>query len=162
MRGRMEPAEFLTNVHLHILGIFSSTSWHLFSYHCRDTLVVTDYSGQGVPRDAKNNSITHKYLASPSLADDVFYSVQAAQSAFPELSKDFVVIGHFEGGGAVWASAQRQVKEPASGYLGAVVVSLVTNVLEERGPEAAVLAVAIAPGIAVAIPGFETTDIQSQ
>lgn len=40
----------------------------------------------------------HEYLASPSQANDIVHSVSAAHSAFPELSKDCVVIGHSQGG----------------------------------------------------------------
>jgi len=81
-------------------------------------VVATDYAGLGVPRDAKNNSIVHEFVTGPSQANDIFYSVQAAQAAFSELSKEFVLMGHSEGGGAVWSAAQRQVHEPVSGYLG--------------------------------------------
>lgn len=122
-------------------------------------VVATDYAGLGVPFDAKNNSIIHEYMASPSLANDVLYSVQAAQSAFPELSKDFVVFGHSLGGGAAWAVAQKQVNESTPGYLGAIAGSPTTAVLNETGIAGTAIAALIAPGVASAISGFKTTDI---
>lgn len=70
-------------------------------------VVATDYAGLGVGLDEKGDKILHEYLASPAAANEVVYSVQAARQAFPELSKDFVVMGHSQGGGAAWAVAQR-------------------------------------------------------
>jgi pimeloyl-ACP methyl ester carboxylesterase len=70
----------------------------------------------------------HEFLANPAAANDFFYSVQAAQSAWPdELSRRFVMMAHSQGGGAAWAAAERQAQTPIEGYLGSVVVNPVTN-----------------------------------
>ena len=92
-------------------------------------VVAPDYVGLGVTEDAKGRPLVLPYLGSPSHANDLFYGVQAAQSAFSTLSKHFVVMGHSEGGGAAWAAATRQAKNPVQGYVGSVVGSPVTDLL---------------------------------
>ncbi|KAI4201009.1 MAG: hypothetical protein LQ346_002251 [Caloplaca aetnensis] len=93
-------------------------------------VVAPDYAGQGVSRTAEGKPIIHQLYASQAAANDVFYAVEAAQSAFPSLSKEFVVMGHSQGGGAAWAAAERQAKTPVKGYLGAVAASPLLNFLE--------------------------------
>lgn len=128
-------------------------------------VVAPDYAGLGVERDAKGRPITHQYLANPSAANDLFYSVQAAQSAFKTLSKQFVVVGHSQGGGAAWGAAQRQALTPVKGYLGTVAGSPVTNFLDITtatsfssqnliGPAAL-----ISRAISSVFPGFDLTSI---
>ena len=122
-------------------------------------VVATDYAGLGVPTDANNKTIVHKFLNSPSAAEDVYWSVKAARVAFPFLSKNYVVMGHSQGGGAAWASAQRQAISPAEGYLGAVAISPTTDVVDLSTAAAELVWTAMAPGIAATLPGFKTTDI---
>ena len=122
-------------------------------------VVGTDYAGLGVPKDAQGKPIVHRFLDSPGAANDVYYAVQAARKSFPFLSKNYVVAGHSQGGGAAWASAQRQAVHPADGYLGAVAISPVTNFLELTTAAVQLLGAATAPGIASIFPGFKTTDI---
>lgn len=93
-------------------------------------VVAPDYAGLGVDRDAKHNRILHQYLANPSHANDLFYSVQAAQSAFKTLSKQFIVMGHSQGGGAAWGAAQRQALMPVDGYLGSIAGSPLTSLVD--------------------------------
>lgn len=93
-------------------------------------VVAADYLGLGVAKDAAGKPTVHPWLAFPSHANDVFYSIQAAQSAFKELSKQFVIIGHSQGGGTAWAAAQRQALSPVQGYLGSVALAPVTSFLE--------------------------------
>lgn len=69
-------------------------------------------------------------MASRAHADDHFYAVEAAQKAFPQLPKQFVVIGHSQDGAAASSAVQRQVIIPMEGYLGAVAVSPVMNILK--------------------------------
>lgn len=121
-------------------------------------VVATDYAGLGVCRHASGAEIVHEYLACPSQANDVVYSVEAAQTAFPELSKEFVVIGHSQGGGAAWATAQRQVTQPVPGYLGAVAISPVSNILEEPNLILPMIVAALYPGLALAFPEFTLND----
>lgn len=124
-------------------------------------VVAPDYAGLGVEKDAKGRPITHQYLANPSAANDLFYSVQAAQSAFKALSKQFVVVGHSQGGGAAWGAAQRQALTPVEGYLGTVAGSPVTNFLDIATPTSFTVgpAALISRAISSVFPGFDPTRI---
>ena len=93
-------------------------------------VVATDYAGLGVSQDALGNSIIHEYATGPAQANDLFYSISAAQQAFPDLSEEFVAMGHSEGGGAAWAFAEKVVAEPLPGYLGSVALSPFTRILD--------------------------------
>jgi predicted alpha/beta hydrolase len=57
-------------------------------------VVAPDYAGLGVNRTAEGKFVLHQYTANPAGANDIFFAVEAAQSAFPELSKHFVTMGH--------------------------------------------------------------------
>jgi len=122
-------------------------------------VVATDYAGLGVQMHASGDQIVHEYLASPSQANDVVHSVKAAQTAFPELSKQFVVIGHSQGGGAAWAVAQREATNAVPGYLGAIAVSPYTGFLNEEGKFSPLMGAAMCQGIASAVPEFDPKDI---
>lgn len=122
-------------------------------------VVGTDYAGLGVREHASGKPIVHEYVASPSQAKDVVFSVAAAQAAFPELSKDFVVIGHSQGGGAAWAVAQRAATTSIPGYLGAIAVSPYTNLFEEQNDFSAMIAASICPALASLYPDFEPEDL---
>ena len=122
-------------------------------------VVAPDYAGQGVSKNAAGKSIIHELLASPAQAHDVFYAVEAAQKSFPELSKKFVVLGHSQGGGAAWACAQRQAETKVEGYLGAVAVSPLTNLVDQTTPFGSLLFVATIPSIVAANPGFKPSDV---
>ncbi|KAL9628355.1 MAG: hypothetical protein Q9204_005941 [Flavoplaca sp. TL-2023a] len=89
-----------------------------------------DYAGLRVGRTADGYNIIHQYMAHRAQANDIVFGVQAAQQAFLKLSPNFVVLGHSQGGGAAWAVVQRQAQKPVKGYLGAVAVSPITNILE--------------------------------
>lgn len=93
-------------------------------------VVAPDYVGLGTAKSFDGSDIKLQFLANHAAANDVVYALQAAQQAFEKLSSDFVVIGHSQGGGAAWAVAERQAINPIKGYLGAVAVSPVTNILE--------------------------------
>lgn len=93
-------------------------------------VIATDYAGLGVARDASGKAVVHEYVTGPAQANDLFYSVPAAQQAFPTLSKDFVTMGHSEGGGAAWAFAEKLAKEPMTGHLGTVALSPFTKLLD--------------------------------
>lgn len=122
-------------------------------------VVATDYAGLGVQKDASGVPIMHEYLASPSQGSDVIHSVTAARMAFPELSKDFVVIGHSQGGGAAWAVAQKAAAGPIPGYLGAIAISPYTNFLIEESVFGPRVAAAISGVIAAYFPDFDPRDI---
>ncbi|KAL8685202.1 MAG: hypothetical protein Q9218_007908 [Villophora microphyllina] len=123
-------------------------------------VVAPDYLGLGVTKNAEGRPLVHPYLGSPSHANDLFYSVQAAQAAFTNLSKQFVVMGHSQGGGAAWSAAYRQSQRPVNGYLGAVVGSPVTDLtalLKAAG--SATEAVYLARTFSDNYPGFNPGDI---
>lgn len=122
-------------------------------------VVATDYAGLGVGKHPSGEPIPHDYLGSPANANDVVYSVIAARAAFKELSKEFVVIGHSQGGGAAWAVAQREAKIPVPGYLGSVAVSPYTSLLDEPGKFSTLVGAAMCPSIAAAIPDFDPKDL---
>ena len=124
-------------------------------------VVAPDYVGLGVARTADGKEIKHEFLANLAAANDIVYAVQAAQEAFPNLSSDFVVIGHSQGGGAAWAVAQQQAKSPIKGYLGAVAVNPVTNMLElptTDNPIIPALAVYTVPAMQKLYPEFDPKD----
>lgn len=121
-------------------------------------VVAPDYAGQGVSQSYTNQTIRHPYTANPAHADDLFYAVEAAQSAFPSLSKQFVLMGHSQGGGATWAAAQRQARNPVSGYLGAIAASPLTKTYElvkMAGEAGASVAMLIAHALPDIFPGFD-------
>ena len=123
-------------------------------------VVATDYAGLGVKEIADGREIGHEYLAAPAHANDVVYSVQAARTAFPDLlSKDWVTVGHSQGGAAAWAVAERMVERPVEGFLGAVPISACTRVIDEDGDLAEVLLLAIAPSIKSMDPDFNIEEI---
>jgi len=76
-------------------------------------VVIPDYVGLGSDQ-------FFNYLAYKLHATDVVYSVVAAQSAFEELSKEWVSFGHSEGGGVAWAVGERQAISPVPGFLGTI------------------------------------------
>ena len=125
-------------------------------------VVATDYAGLGVGKDYTGKPIVHEYLSFPSHANDIIYSVGAAQQAFAELSKSFVVIGQSQGGGAAWACSQRQAIKPVDGYRGAVAVSPPTKVLDESGEFGPLLGIGICPTVAATDPNFEMATVLSQ
>lgn len=91
-------------------------------------VIGPDYQGLGTNQSFDGSEIAHPYLVGSAAADDLFYAVQAAQSAFAtRLSKEFVIIGHSQGGSAAWASAIRQNNTPVDGYLGSIAASPSTN-----------------------------------
>lgn len=95
-------------------------------------VVAPDYAGLGVARDSHGNTIPHLWALGPAQANDLAYAISSARLAFPEnLSNDFVVMGHSQGGGAAWAFAQRQAQSPVTGYRGTIALAPVTNFLAQ-------------------------------
>ncbi|CAG8954099.1 hypothetical protein HYFRA_00009203 [Hymenoscyphus fraxineus] len=125
-------------------------------------VVGTDYAGMGVSVTAAGKPIKFEYLGFPSHANDVIYSVQAAQNAFPELSKSFVVTGHSQGGGTAWAVAQRQFHEPVEGYLGSIAFSPITDFTAEPEPFGSIMGAAATPAIEAAFPDFNRADVLTE
>jgi pimeloyl-ACP methyl ester carboxylesterase len=125
-------------------------------------VVAPDYAGLGVDHTAEGEEIVHQVYANPTHADDLFYAIEAAQSAFPELTKQFVTVGHSQGGGAVWAGAERQVSKPVEGYLGTVSVAPGSDILEIiRADPASLFKITgrMAPGIKSVFPDFDPSEL---
>ena len=66
-------------------------------------VIGIDYAGLGINKTADGHPIVHQWEASPAGANDIFYAVEAARKEWPsELSEQFVVMGHSQGGGIAW------------------------------------------------------------
>lgn len=59
-------------------------------------VVAPDYAGLGIEKNLTKNTIDHEYLVNFNAANDLFYFIQTAQSAFSEFSKQFVIMRHFQ------------------------------------------------------------------
>ena len=125
-------------------------------------VVAPDYAGLGVCQTEAGKAIVHEYMSGPSQANDIVYAVKAAQEAFQELSSNFVVIGHSQGGGAAWATAERQSVKPVSGYLGAAAISPMTSTLNQPEPFRSVIMTALCPGLAYVYPDFRPSTLLTQ
>lgn len=123
-------------------------------------VVAPDYTGLGVNRTADGTPIVLQYLVNPAAANDIFYAVEAAQTAFSTLSDQFVVVGHSQGGGAAWAAAERQVSRPVKGYLGTVAGSPATNFTELVGGAGTTAPdiLLVANGLSSVFPTFSLSD----
>ncbi|KAL8792658.1 MAG: hypothetical protein Q9195_004718 [Heterodermia aff. obscurata] len=122
-------------------------------------VVSPDYAGLGVPKTESGAAIVHEWLSGPSQANDIIFAVQAAQAAFKELSKSFVVVGHSQGGGAAWATAQRQAVHCVTGYLGAVAIAPVTSIMDQPEPLRSIVMTAMCPGLFSAFPALAPTSV---
>ena len=125
-------------------------------------VVRTEYAGIGVDKHESGEHIVHQYLASTSYANDVVYAIQAAQMYFPELSQDFVVIGHGQGGVATWATAQRHVDKPILGYLGGIAISPVTTLLDQPELYLSLDGSAFLLGLVSTSPDFRSDDVLAE
>lgn len=127
-------------------------------------VVATDYAGLGVGIDASGKPIIHEYITGPAQANDLVYSLQAAWKAFPELSKNFVLMGTSLGGGAAWAFAQKLAVEPMAGHLGTIVLHPVTRLLSLPldGKFIPLLLIFLASSLAAKYPDFSPEDIFSK
>ena len=137
--------------------------WHHFQAPFQLALdgyvvVATDYAGLGIQKKADDTHITHEYLTAPAQANDVYYAIVSAKATWLELSKDFIVMGHSQGGGAAWATAQKIVSEPIPGHLGTVAVAPITRILDTPKDRAIVniIGLALQPSIAQRDPSFDS------
>ncbi|KAI9694111.1 MAG: hypothetical protein M1822_003382 [Bathelium mastoideum] len=113
-------------------------------------VVAPDYAGLG-------------YLAAAAAGNDLIYAVQAAQKAWPQLSKEFVLMGHSEGGGAAWGAAQNLAEKPVPGYLGTIAGSPanhLSNMIRNGASPVLVdlLLTSASPGISSIFPSFKLSD----
>ena len=142
------------------------TLWHHFQAPYQLVLngyvvIATDYAGLGVGADGNGKPIVHEYLTGPAQASDVAFAVETARTAFPELSKDFVVIGSSLGGGGAWAFAQRMVTEPTAGYLGTIALSPVMRLLSlpQDNTVFPMLILLLVPSLVAKYPDFKAENL---
>jgi pimeloyl-ACP methyl ester carboxylesterase len=130
-------------------------------------VVAPDYAGLGLDHDAEGDFIAHPFAANPAHGNDMIYSVQAAQKAWPALSEQFVLMGHSQGGGAAWGAAEQLAKEPVAGYLGTIAGSPLTSLIAlvdlvvELGIDNSVIGsflAKFATGISAIFPTFQLSD----
>ncbi|KAH8805081.1 putative secretory lipase [Xylogone sp. PMI_703] len=96
-------------------------------------VIATDYAGLGVTT-LPDGEQSHAWLAGPAASNDVAYSIDAVQAAFPDqldAQGPFVAMGHSQGGNVAWAFAERQAKAPQAGYRGTVAFSPFGRVIDE-------------------------------
>ncbi len=86
-------------------------------------VVAPDYAGLGT--DGR-----HELVNKTAEANDVIAAVRAAHEVRADLSPEWVLWGHSQGGGAALAVAERQRLAPLDGYLGAVVTSPASDLPE--------------------------------
>lgn len=79
-------------------------------------VVATDYAGLGTPGP-------HEYDNKIPQANDVVYSIPAAHAAVPTLGERWVVIGHSQGGAAVWGVAELEATLKDPSYAGGISVA---------------------------------------
>lgn len=79
-------------------------------------MVAPDYAGLGTTGETELGNKAGE-------ADDLIGAVRSARQARRDLSDRWVLWGHSQGGGAALGVAERQLAQPESGYLGAVVTS---------------------------------------
>jgi pimeloyl-ACP methyl ester carboxylesterase len=108
------------------------------------TVVAPDYAGLGVGQSWDGSEIPHQYFVGPSGARDAIFSLQAARTAFKgRLDGKFAVMGHSQGGGVAWATAEyvgqlqktagslaKELSDTIKGYVGTVALAPVTKAWE--------------------------------
>lgn len=88
-------------------------------------VVATDYTGLG------NNQTEHKYCSFPAQVKDVVHSVAAARKAMGDIfTKEWMAVGHSEGGGAVWKLAESEFVKADKTYLGTVSLAPATKIAD--------------------------------
>ncbi|KAJ4415199.1 hypothetical protein N0V82_007500 [Gnomoniopsis sp. IMI 355080] len=129
-------------------------------------VVAPDFQGLGIDHTITDSGET-TFLRSPwvahvPIANDMFHAQRAALQAFPsQLSDEFVVMGHSQGGGVAWAAAERQAVRPVPGYLGTISGSPASNyssVIDYFGLEI-VQAALIAWSAQSIFPEFELSEV---
>ncbi|TQV91253.1 prolyl aminopeptidase (secreted protein) [Cordyceps javanica] len=106
-------------------SLFDYESWQLLLERGY-AVIATDFAGLG------NNETLHKYCSFPAQANDVYYSMVAARAAFGNiLSRNWMSVGHSEGGGAVWKLAESSLLATESQqYLGTVALAPATHIID--------------------------------
>lgn len=88
-------------------------------------VIATDFAGLG------NGAIKHKYCTFPAQANDIYYSMIAARKAFGKhLTREWMSVGHSEGGGAVWKMAEGEYIGKDKNYIGTVALAPATRLID--------------------------------
>ncbi len=118
-------------------------------------VVASDYVGLGTPGP-------HQYDDKIPQANDVVWSVPAAHAAVPNLTAQWVTIGHSQGGVAVWGVAELEATLQDPTYLGGISVAgdmdydaYETHDAQARDPETALYWPLSAFGIKASYPSFD-------
>ena len=125
-------------------------------------VVAADFAGIGVSKSWDGSNIPHQWLNSPAAALDSLYALRAAKEAFEsQLSGEFVVMGHSQGGGVAWGtaellqSAQDEFADLVKGYRGTVAFAPTTDLFNG-------ISEFILPGVGLAVdsifPDFELSN----
>jgi alpha-beta hydrolase superfamily lysophospholipase len=140
-------------------GCAPSTSFNLYDYDTVTPLLLAGYAVVGADYAGLGNNYTKAYWEANTLnAYDVVYSAAAAKKAWPKLlSKEWVAIGHSQGGGTAWGVAESDALESCGvDLLGAVPLEPGVRFADEVAytVEASSKAGASAAGAAAAYIGF--------
>lgn len=106
-------------------------------------VVAPDYAGLGVGTSWDGTRIPHQYLAKEAGAGDALNALRAAWETFPgRLSKDYVAMGHSQGGVVGWSLSEILARndsgfeDVAKHHLGTVLAAPPTNFsLVSRSPQ---------------------------
>ncbi|KAI4170583.1 MAG: hypothetical protein LQ343_004815 [Gyalolechia ehrenbergii] len=72
-------------------------------------------------------------------------------------------MGHSQGGGAAWATALRQLTKPVPGYLGAVAIAPITDILKQLSLAfREIIGAALCPGIKSLCPEFQHAKVLTE
>ena len=93
-------------------------SWLASGY----AIVAADYEGLGTPGG-------HPYLHLDSEGRSINYAVSAATEAFPDLSTNYALLGHSQGGHAVLGAASLTAENPEINLVGAVAIAPISQIL---------------------------------
>lgn len=102
-------------------GLYDYDSWQLLVQRGY-AVIATDYAGLG------NNYTSHKYISLTSQAADTYYSIMAARQALDIFTKQWVAVGHSQGGGAVWKLSESDLIKHDKHFLGSVAIAPATRV----------------------------------
>ncbi|TQV90352.1 prolyl aminopeptidase (secreted protein) [Cordyceps javanica] len=94
-------------------SLYDYESWQLLIERGY-AVVATDYAGLG------NNFTLHKYGSYIAQANDVYYSIVAARKALHIFSKDWMSVGHSQGGATVWKLSESHLVARDEHFLGTV------------------------------------------
>ncbi|OJK02136.1 hypothetical protein ASPACDRAFT_58504 [Aspergillus aculeatus ATCC 16872] len=125
-------------------------------------VIAPDYAGLGVDASWDGSYIPHQYNIREAGARDALNALRAARESFPTLlSRDYVSVGHSQGGAVAWGLSEilarndSRFTDVTAGYLGGVVVAPPTASLSVTIPG---FIAWIAKELASVFPTFDVSD----